>query len=32
MGFPEDLCSMEEGPSAKYELTAKFTLYETYLV
>ena len=31
-GFPEIYDQLEGGPSAKYELTLKFTLYETYVV
>ena len=31
-GFPEIYAQVEGGLCAKYELTSKFTLYETYLV
>ena len=31
-GLPEMHARLWGGPSAKYELTLKFTLYETYLV
>ena len=31
-GFPDIYAQLEGGPSAKYELTSKFPLYETYLV